>query len=278
MGGVDIAPRKTRWRGALVPLPLADRQAGFVSRQIGGLIRQRPNKRRLRRFLDERIAGAEPFRDELVAIDAGRGHGGKSRVQPVRASGNAGLPGAPDQREAVPHQEPVAGMRRGRRAIAVGATIEPGQRDLVAAVGHVVQQPAIAFRQIGRRHQREVRAVLHPSGGVARRLVQVDDHGVQRMRADRARHGSCHSGTRTSRSSRNTRAIENRRQAFGDFNAQYAAGLGCHRGSPLLASVGVARKITTPARRRTPDLDHANCCSVRHHALCRWWPCSKSMP
>ncbi len=231
---VNIAPRKAGWGDALVPLPLAHRQRRFVSRQIGGLIRQRTNERSLRRFLDERIAWTEPLRDELVAIDAGRGHGRKPRVQSVRAGRHAGLPGAPDQRKAVPHQESVAGMRRGRRAIAVGAAIEPGQRDLVAAVGHVVQQPAIAFREVRRRHQREVGTVLHPSMGVARRLGQIDDHGIQRMRRiefamdratqalvspDRAKHAP----------------IEYRRQALGDFNIQYAAGLGCHPGSPWVA-------------------------------------------
>ena len=181
VGGVDIVPGQARRRGAAVLLALADSQARFAWGEIGGLIRQCADERRLRRFLDERVSRAESLGDEFVAIDAVGGDAGEMRIQAICSRGDTGLPRAPDHREPVPHQEAIPGMGRSRRAIAVGTPVKTGQRDLVAAVGNVVQQPAVSPPEIGWRHQREVRAVLYPSGGIMRRLVQVDDRCIQRV-------------------------------------------------------------------------------------------------
>jgi hypothetical protein len=169
----------------------------------------------------------------------------------------------------VPHQEAVPGMRRGRRAIAVGTPVETGQRDLVAAVGNVVEQPAVSPPEIGWRHQREVRAVLDTSDGITRRLVQVDDRCIQVMRwiefpMDRVAHALI----RPDRAK--DPAIEDGGQAFDDFDAQDAPGCAVMvsppgrrcRNSGEIITFSLCRALQASGGYRSDPMDDSICASL----------------
>src|ERR1700722_19406628 len=122
-------------------------------------------------------------------------------------------------------------MGSGRWAIAVGTPVETSQCDFVAAVDNIIKQPAVSPPKIGWRHQREVRAVLDTSFGITRCLVQVDDGCIQGVRRielpmDRAADALIRPNRAKGPS------IEDGRQAFDDFDAQDASGLGWHGVSP----------------------------------------------
>ena len=79
-------------------------------------------------------------------------------------------------RKPLPASSGVAGSLLARRAV------ELDERALVAAVVDVVEQGAVALGQVGGLENVEVGRVLDFSARIARRLVEIDDHGVERKR------------------------------------------------------------------------------------------------
>ena len=131
----------------------------------------------------ERMIGFPLGDDEVAphqAADRPPVVGGDRRVhaKPVRG---VELPAHPEQREALPHQEAVAHLRRRARVDASGRVVEEAQHPLPAAIGHLVEDGAVAARDVFRLDEEEVRGELHFPGGVARRLVQVGDDAVGRQ-------------------------------------------------------------------------------------------------
>ena len=142
---VDQPPRQPGRRDTRIGLALAHRQRR--TRRIGDRIDQRADETVFRDLLDVGIA-EQPgcLGDELLAHHAGDAiDDRKARGQTIVAGRHVALPPAPHQREATPHQEAVAG---GPRMSALRRTIQPRHDRLVAAVGHVVHQPAIAARDV----------------------------------------------------------------------------------------------------------------------------------
>ena len=107
--------------------------------------------------------------DPLVARLGDRGH----QPQTIAAGQQFAVPAAPDDREPVTHQEAVAGVFASRRVV-VAAIVEHPQRQLVAAVVHVVQQCPVSFRGIRRGEDEQVRPELDPAGIIPRSQRQID--------------------------------------------------------------------------------------------------------
>ena len=124
--------------------------------------------------------------DELLAYHAGdAGDDRKVRDQAIVARRHVALPGAPHQGVAAAHQETVAGVPR---MAALRRAVQPRHDQLVAAVGHIVHQPAVAACRIARPQDAEFGPVFDQAVRVARRAVEVDDAAIERMvRVDLAR-------------------------------------------------------------------------------------------
>ena len=106
----------------------------------------------------------------------------RRECQPASARSDVALPAAPHQRVAPSHQEPVAGVLCGRRIVAAGRAVELDQRPQVSAIVDVVEQRAVAFGEIGRLEDQEVGRVFDLAARIARRALDVDDAGIERMR------------------------------------------------------------------------------------------------
>ena len=143
-------------------------------------------------------------------------------------------------------------MFGGHRPVAVGTQIQPGERDFIAAIGHVVHQPAIALCGIDGFQQGKRRLVCHHTLFVARRLVQIDDAGIAGMRrvqravndaaqalvgADIAEHHSA----------------EDRRQPLSDLDPQDAAGIRRHGSRPHASSLPLDAAFPHLGQPRTPN-------------------------
>ena len=176
---IDQPPRQSGRRDTRIGLALAHRQRR--ARRIGDRIHQRADETILRHLLDIGIAEQTGrLGDELLAHHAGDAIDDReARGQTIVARRHVALPPAPHQREAVAHQEAVAGVAR---MAALRRAVQSRHDRLVAAVGHVVHQPAIAARDIERLQDAELGLILDVAARIARRLVQIDDAGIQRMR------------------------------------------------------------------------------------------------
>src|ERR1700731_3028343 len=110
----------------------------------------------------------------MRAGGGGRGDGRAVRVGDHRnvdahapaAGQQVALPTAPHHGEAMVLQEPVAGA--GRLVAADGADVEGAQRDLVAAVDHVIEQGLVARLHVDRFYDVDIHRVLDHAFGVAR--------------------------------------------------------------------------------------------------------------
>ena len=176
---VDQPPCEPGWRDARIGLAFAHRQRG--TRRIGNRIDQRADEAILRCLLDVGVAEqAGRLGDELLAHHVGDAFDDrKARDQSIVPRRDIALPAAPHQRKAVAHQEAVAGVLR---MAALGRAVQPRHDQLVAAVGHIVHQPAIAARDIERLQDAELGLVLDVAARIARCPVEIDDTGIQRMR------------------------------------------------------------------------------------------------
>ena len=248
---IEVAPGQTLRCGARVPLPHPHGQAGLGRVEGGGRIGQRAGEDTIRYFPHEGIARtAQTLGDELVAAGAGdRGAatgGDRERgVQPAGSGGNAGLPPAPQHREPMPHQEPIPALGRAVQDLPLGAAVEAGQRQFAAAVDGIVEQPAIAVGQGDGLQQPKGGTVFHPSAGIARRLVQVDDARVQRMRRIERPHDRA--GEVFVVAHRPERGpAERGGQGFEALDTHYAARIAGH-GFPLAAGPGGRANTTMTA-------------------------------
>ena len=101
-------------------------------------------------------------------------------LDPVVAGLHVPAPPAPQDRVSLFHEEPVAGVfQRGR--VVSAPSVEGPQSHLVAAVGHVVEQPPVAAAGIGRHEQEEVGPDLDAPAVVHRSQLQVTYAGVGRI-------------------------------------------------------------------------------------------------
>ena len=114
--------------------------------------------------------------DRLAALPC---HG-KTGQQPVVARGDLAAPAAPEDRVAVAHEKPVAGVGRGRGVIAP-CLVERPEGQLVAPVVHVVEQSPVAPPGIDRRKQKEIAPELDLAAVVARGQLEVIDPRVGRV-------------------------------------------------------------------------------------------------
>jgi len=158
--------------------------------------------------------------DELLAHRPGdTGDDGEARRQTIGPRRHVALPAAPHHREAAPHQKAIArvlGVSAFRRAI------EPRHDRLVAAIGHVVHQAAIAAIEIERLQDAEVALILDITVRVARGLVEVDDADIQRMcRIEFAEHDAVH--PLIAPHGAECRATEHRRFPFGNLDPLHPA-------------------------------------------------------
>ena len=178
MAVIDQPPRQPGRRNTRIGLTLAHRQRR--TRRIGDRIHQRADETVFRHLLDIGIA-EQPgcLGDELLTDHAGDAIDDREACgQTIVAGRHVALPPAPHQREAAAHQEAVAGVAR---MAALRRAVQSRHDRLVAAVGHVVDQPAIAARNVNRLQNAELGLILDVAACIARRLVQIDDAGVQRM-------------------------------------------------------------------------------------------------
>ena len=190
---------------------------------IGDRIDQRADEAIFGHLLDVAVAEqAGCLRDELLANHAGDAFDDREPCgQTIIAGGHVSLPPAPHQREAAVHQEAVAGTLR---MSAFRRAVQSRHDRLVAAVGHVIHQPAIAAREIERLQNAELALVLDIAARIARRLVEIDDAGVLRMR--RIKLAECCAvqpligPDRTELST-----VEHRRFAFGDLDPLHTAAI-----------------------------------------------------
>ena len=96
----------------------------------------------------------------------------------ARACGYIPLPSHPQQREALPHQRPVAELRLGGRIERRRGLLEGDQHRLAATIADLVEQPAVAAPRIDRFQQVEVGARLDLAPPVARPQFEIDDEGI----------------------------------------------------------------------------------------------------
>ena len=190
-------------------------------------IGQGPDEAVVGRFLDVGIAEqAGCFGDELLTHHAGQwtirtGGDREPCNETIGARRDIALPCAPDDGEAVTHQEPVAGRLR---MAPLGGTIKSRQHRLIAPIGHIVQQPAIAAIQINRLQNAEFDLILHATPRIAWRLVEIDDVGVQVMRGIQfAKRGAMQSLIGSD--AVELRTAEYRCFTLGDFDPTYATAI-----------------------------------------------------
>ena len=176
---VDQPPRKSGRRHARIAFALAHGQRRTV--RVGNRIDERADETLLGQLPD--IAVAEQPRvlgDELLPHDAGdAADDRKARGQPIVPGRHVTLPAAPHQREAAPHQKAAAGMLR---VSPVRRAVEPRHDRLVAAIGHVEDETAVAAIEIERLQDPEVALILDVALSVARGPIEVDDPGIQGVR------------------------------------------------------------------------------------------------
>src|SRR5690606_38908459 len=91
------------------------------------------------------------------------------------------LPADRGDREAMAEEEAVAHRDVARGRHLHWRAVEMPRVELAAAVWQLDQHAAVAARRVGRHEQAEVAAEAHPTVGVARRFVQVDDYPVDLM-------------------------------------------------------------------------------------------------
>src|SRR5262249_32679088 len=105
-------------------------------------------------------------------------------AQRVGPRGDVDLPADPHDRVAEAHQKAIAEIVFGRR-IGRAAAVESVQDDFVATVEDVHQRDAVSGRGL-RPEDVEIRRELDETGGVDRRLVEIDDQAIApRLRIDR---------------------------------------------------------------------------------------------
>ena len=175
MAVVDQTPRKTGRRDARITLALPHRQRHTV--RVANRIDERADEALLGQLLDVTVA-EQPgvLGDELLPYHAGdTGDDRKARSQAIGARRHVTLPATPHHGEAAPHQKPVAGMLG---VSTVRRAVEPRHDRLIAAIGHVVHEAAIAALEIERLQDAEVALILNVAAGIARGPVEVVDAGI----------------------------------------------------------------------------------------------------
>jgi hypothetical protein len=116
---------------------------------------------------------------------------------------------------------------------AFGSAVQPRHDRLVAAIGHVVNQPAIAASNVERLQYAELRLMFDHAAPIARRLVEIDDAAIQRMRrVELAERRAVQPLIGADRGELGT--IENRGFPLSDFDPPYAAAI-AHRVLPAPA-------------------------------------------
>ena len=133
-----------------------------------------------------------PGSGALVGADIGRGVAvqialGFGRIEPeqARQGGRVPLPGDFGDREAVAHQEAVAGVQRVHHRPRPRGAIEDAGCDRSAPVGHVDEQRAVGAGRVGWEQQHEVAGEAHTAVAAARRELQVVDRlAVRGLRVD----------------------------------------------------------------------------------------------
>src|SRR6516225_9952120 len=146
MAVVDQTPLKPGRREARITLALPHRQRRAA--RVGNRIDERTDEALLGQLLDVTVAEQPSvLGDELLPYHAGDTRDDrKARSQAIGARRHVTLPAAPHHGEAAPHQKPVAGVLG---MPAVWRAVEPRHYRLVAAIGHVVYEAAIAAIEIG---------------------------------------------------------------------------------------------------------------------------------
>ncbi len=92
------------------------------------------------------------------------------------------LPAAPHDRVAAPHQEAVAGIGRGAGSDRPRHAVERRQRQSVAAVRHVEEQPVTAAPRILRHQDAEIGRVVDEAVAAVTGEVDIGDDAVQLVR------------------------------------------------------------------------------------------------
>ena len=85
------------------------------------------------------------------------------------------LPPDPDQRVSLAHEEAVSHLRRSRRVRAARRPIEAPQHPLVAAIGNLEQQHAVAARGVDRLQDEQVGGEVHLAVRLRGGVDQVHD-------------------------------------------------------------------------------------------------------
>ena len=125
--------------------PAAEREAGHT-RRIGDV-------------LDADASGDRP------AVVGGHRH---IEHHAAVAWQHVALPGQPGDGVAAAHEEAVAGMRQGDRAVAVLRVVEELQRAFVAAIAVVVEHASIAALRFARLQDHEVGSEMHQTARIDR--------------------------------------------------------------------------------------------------------------
>ena len=136
---------------------------------------QRPRQSRI--VVDDELLQRRPRDGRTVRVHRDR----RRDPQPRAVGRRRRVPAARHERVAAAHQEPVAGVRRGRRIVAARArVVQLAQREHPPAVVELVEDAAVALRGVDRAQNEEIGSVLHHAAGVPRRQLDVGDDGVLR--------------------------------------------------------------------------------------------------
>ena len=92
------------------------------------------------------------------------------------------LPADPDEREALAHQEAVAESASVDRSADAAARLNPVSTVLRPRLTMSIERDAVALRRVLRLEDLEIGGELDQPGGVARRLVEIGDDPVARVR------------------------------------------------------------------------------------------------
>ena len=174
-------PRHRAGGAARVALVLAQGHRG-----VGGVEVERGVGADGRRSAQRHAEHALLLRDELLAHPAADGRSVLQRLGQIDREESVSrhevaLPCRPDDGVALAHQEAVACGSQRQRVVVRRGVVERSQRSLVPAVVHVVQEAAVAARQIDRFQDVEVRPELDRAVRVARRQRQVDNVRIGRV-------------------------------------------------------------------------------------------------
>src|SRR5689334_5867766 len=165
---IQESPAETGWCRPWISFELAHRKGR--SSRVSHRVNQGAYEAIVRSLFDVVVTQQTGgLGDELLAHNPG--HAADDRAacgKPVVTRWCVALPTAPHHGVAMPHQKAVAGILR---MAALRRAIQSRHDRLVAAVGHVVDQTAVAEPWLNRLQNAEVALILHQAACTARRLV-----------------------------------------------------------------------------------------------------------